>query len=135
MALRKIGYFTAEVPHAAGRGVRVLMALREAGVDLKAYSGFPNGRKAQLDFVPANPARLKAAAKKLKLRLSARKIAFLLEGADKVGALTGPLAKLAKARINVTALTAVVAGKGRYGAIFWVKRKDVAKTARLLHAH
>ena len=132
--LRKIGYFSIATPHAAGRGLRILAALRDAGINLLAYKGFPSGRKAQLDFVPANPARFRAAARRMKLRLSPKKVAFLLQGDDKVGALTGILSKLAKAKINLTALEAVVAGGGRYGAIFWVKPKNVAKTAKLLHA-
>ena len=132
--VRKIGYFSVVTPHAAGRGLRILAALRDAGVNLLAYKGFPSGRKAQLDFVPADPARFKAAARRIKLRLSPKKIAFLLQGDDKVGALTAILSKLAKARVNVTALDAVVAGKGRYGAIFWVKPKNVARTAKLLGA-
>jgi hypothetical protein len=34
----------------------------------------------------------------------------------------------------MTALDAVVAGQGRYGAVFWVKPEKVARTARLLRA-
>ena len=132
--LRKIGYFSIATPHAAGRGLRILAALRDARVNLLAYSGFPSGRKAQLNFVPAEPAKFKAVARKIKLKISPKKIAFLLQGSDKVGALTGILSKLAKARINLTALEAVVAAGGRFGAIFWVKPKNVAKTAKLLHA-
>jgi hypothetical protein len=132
--LRKIGYFSIATPHAAGRGLRILAALRDAGINLLAYKGFPSGRKAQLDFVPANPARFRAAARRMKLRLSPKKVAFLLQGDDKVGALTGILSKLAKARVNIISLDAVVAGKGRFGAIFWVKPKNVAKTAKLLRA-
>lgn len=132
--LHKIGYFSVETPHTAGQGLRILAALRDAGVNLLAYSGFPSGRKAQLVFVPAEPARFKAVARKIKLKISPKKIAFLLQGNDKVGALTGILSKLAKAKINLTALTAVVAGGGRFGAIFWVKPTNVAKTAKLLRA-
>jgi len=40
--------------------------------------------------------------------------------------------KLAKAGINMVAMDAVSAGGGRYGAIFWVKSKDVAKASRIL---
>jgi len=48
-----------------------------------------------------------------------------VQGDDRVGALTAILAKLAQARIGVVALDAVTAGKGRYGAIFWVRKQDV----------
>jgi hypothetical protein len=59
---------------------------------------------------------------------------FLAQGDDRVGALTQILGKLAQAKINVVALDAVTAGKRRYGAMFWVKAKDVAKASRVLRA-
>lgn len=134
--LRKVDYFYVQTPDTAGQSARILAALRDAGVSLLAYSGFPNGGKAQQDFVPADSAKFTAAMKKLKLKLklklSRKKTAFLLEGDDKVGALTEMLSKLAEAKINVTALDAVSAGEGRFGAIFWVKPRDVAKTTKVL---
>jgi len=44
------------------------------------------------------------------------------------------LQKLSDARINLTAMDAVTSGDGRFGAIFWVKPKAVAKAARVLGA-
>jgi hypothetical protein len=41
---------------------------------------------------------------------------------------------LAEGGVNVTAVDAVAAGAGRYGAILWVKPEDVKKAARLLRA-
>ncbi len=58
----------------------------------------------------------------------------MIQGDDRVGALTDTLGRLAEAKINVTALDAVTAGMGRYGAVFWVKPRDVNKTAKLLVA-
>lgn len=132
--LRKVDYFYVETPNTAGQGSQIMAALRDAGINLLAFSGFPSGRKVQLDFVPVDPAQFKAAAKKMKLKLSLKKTGFLVQGDDKVGALTDILSKLAEAKINVTALDAVTAGEGRFGAIFWVKPKDVAKTAKLIGA-
>lgn len=129
---RKVDYFYVQTPDTAGQSARILAALRDAGVSLLAFSGFPNGRKAQQDFVPADSAKFTAAMKKLELKLSRKKTAFLLDGDDKVGALTEMLSKLAEAKINVTALDAVSTGEGRFGAIFWVKPRDVAKTAKVL---
>ena len=51
-----------------------------------------------------------------------------------MGALTQILGRLGKARINLVALSAVTAGKRRFGMLFWVKPKDIAKAARLLRA-
>ena len=130
--VRKIDYFTASVPNKSGEGVRALKALREANVNLLAFSGFPRAGRAQIDFIPEDSAALKTAVRKAKLKLSSKKTGFLIQGSDRVGALLDTLDKLARAKINVTAIDAVSAGEGRYGAIFWVKPKDVAKTAKLL---
>ncbi len=51
-----------------------------------------------------------------------------------MGALAGILARLGSAKINVTAVTGVCAGMGRYGAILWVKAAAVNKAAAALGA-
>jgi hypothetical protein len=48
--------------------------------------------------------------------------------------MTKILDALGRAKINVVAVDAVTSGKGRFGAIFWVKPKAVAKAAKLLGA-
>ena len=132
--IRKTDYFSVQAPNRAGEGARMLATLRDNGVNLLAFTGFPNGRKAQVDFVPENTAALRRAAKKMKLNLGKRKTVFLIQGDDRVGALAGVLAKLAAARINITSMQAVTAGKGRYGAILWVKPNNVARAARAVGA-
>ncbi|CAG0954552.1 hypothetical protein BURK1_00383 [Burkholderiales bacterium] len=132
--VRKVDYFYTMIPNKPGEGARVLSALAGEGVDLLALSGFPSGRRSQLDLVPADPAKLRRAAKKLGLALSARKTGFLLQGSDRVGALTDVANALAAAGVNLTAIDAVAAGAGRFGAIFWVKPASVAKAARVLGA-
>jgi hypothetical protein len=131
--VRKVDYFYVMVPNTAGQAAKVLAALAGQGVNLLAFSGFPSGGKGQLDLVPEKSAALRRAAKKLKLKLSKKKSGFLLQGTDRVGAMTRTLNTLAAAKINVTAMDAV-AGGGKFAAIFWVKPKKVAKTATLLRA-
>src|SRR5271165_2037364 len=131
--VRKVDYFYVKVPNSAGQAAKVLSGLAAQGVNLLAFSGFPSGGKGQLDLVPEDTARLKAAAKKLKLKLSKKKTGFLLQGSDRVGAIAKTLGTLAKAKINLTAMDAV-AGGGHFAAIFWVKPKKVAKAAKLLRA-
>jgi hypothetical protein len=131
--VQRVDYFYVMVPNKAGQAAKVLAGLAAQGVNLLAFSGFPAGRKGQLDLVPQDSARLQRAAKKLKLKLSKKKSGFLLQGSDRVGAMTKTLNTLAAAKINVTAMDAV-AGGGRFAAIFWVKPKKVAKAAKLLHA-
>jgi hypothetical protein len=133
-SIRRVDYFHLMVPNTPGQGARVLAALAAERVNLLAFSGFPNGRKGQLDLIPENSAALKRAARKLGLALSARKTGFLVQGTDRVGAMTRLLDTLSAAKINITAMDAVTAGAGRFGAIFWVKPKSIARAARLLRA-
>ena len=132
--IQRVQYFYSEVPDKPGEGARLLSLLRDEGVNLLAFSGFPKGRRAQIDFVPADAAALKAAAKKAKLKLFGPKTGFLIQGEDRVGAMAEIVGKLAEAKVNVTAVQAVSAGVGRYGAILWVKPRDVNKAAKLLGA-
>jgi prephenate dehydratase len=134
MAVRKASYYSTKVPQRPGAGAQLLAALKAAKVNLLAFTGFPASGGAQVDFIPKDNARFMQAARKAKMKLSARKTVFLAQGNDKVGALTQVLGRLAKAKINVVSLQAVTAGKGRYGAMFWVKSKDVARASRLLKA-
>lgn len=133
-SVRKADYFYIEVADKPGAGAAYLKALEDAGVNLLAFTGFPEGRKAQIDFIPENTAAFRAAAKKNKWKLSARKTVFLVQGDDRPGAIHEVIGKLAAAKISITAMDAVSAGDGRYGAMFWVKPADVAKTARVLEA-
>jgi len=132
--LRKVDYYYVMLPNRAGQGAKIMAALAAEGVNLLAFSGFPSSGKAQLDLVPEDGAKLRKAARKLGLKLSVRKSGFLCHGDDRVGAMTTILNKLAAAKVNVTAVDAVTGGKGRFGAIFWVKPNAVAKAARVLGA-
>ena len=132
--VRKIDYFAMNVPNRRGEAARILDSLREEGVNLLAFTGFPDKRGSQIDFVPENTAAFKVAARRAKLVLRAKKSGFLVQGDDRPGAVSRVLDKLAEARINVTAVDAVCAGKNRFGALLWVKQKDVTKAKRALGA-
>ena len=134
-SVRKVRYSYVMVPNRAGAGAAVLARLREAGVDLVAYSGFPAaGGKAQIDLVTDDVAGLRRVAKKNGWRLSAVKRGFLVQGDDRIGTVHRHLAKLGAAKVSVVAADAVTAGRGRYGMILWVKAKDYARAARALGA-
>jgi len=135
MAVRKIDYCYAVVPARAGRGAEILGALREEGVSLLAFTGFPiGGGRAQIDLVAPRIGDVRRVARKRGWRLGATKKGFLVQGRDAVGAVHRHLAKLAKRGINVTAADAVAAGGGRFGMILWVKPRDYARAARALGA-
>ena len=130
-SVRIASYFKLAAPDKPGEGASALGRLRDAGVNLLAFSGFPRNRRAQLDFVPVDPIAFKSVAKEAKLKVLGPKVCFLAEGDDRPGAGAELMSMLAEAKINVTALQAISAGSGRYGAIFWVKPRDVKKVAKL----
>jgi hypothetical protein len=132
--VQKVSYFAMQIPNRAGEAGRVLAGLAKAGINLLGFTGFPSGRQAQMDFIPANPKTFLAVARGMKLRLRERKTAFLIRGSDQRGAIAKITSRLATAKINVTAVDAVSAGSGRFGAILWVKQKDVNRAARALGA-
>jgi hypothetical protein len=132
--IRKVAYFAMDVPNRQGEGARLLKVLADAGVNLLAFSGFPSGKKAQLDFIPEDVAVFKKAVKVAKIKTRPQKFGFLIQGNDRKGAVAQLLKTLADKKINVTAIDAVSAGVGRYAAILWVKPKDVNKAAKALGA-
>ncbi len=133
--VRKINYCYAKVSARAGQGAAMLSKLRDARVDLLAFTGFPiGGGKAQLDFVSDDMAGVRRVARQEGWRLSKPKKGFLVQGSDEVGACHRQLKKLADKRINVTAVDALAAGRKRYAMILWVKPKDYARASRALRA-
>jgi len=133
--VRRVEYYYTEVPDRPGAGAKVLNALKAARVNLIAINGFPTTTgRAQLDFVPSNRRAFLAAARQAGITLVGPKTAFLIQGEDRVGAVADILGKLGQARINVTAMNAVAGGRRRYGAMLWVKPRNVGKAAEILGA-
>lgn len=133
--VRRVEYLYATVADTPGAGDQILSTLRDSGVNLLAYLGFPAGEgQSQLDLVPEDTASLRNAADRAEIQLSGPKWAFLVDGEDRTGAVADTTAKLAQAGINITAAAAVAAGAGRYGMILWVAPADYEKAASALGA-
>lgn len=130
--IRMAQYFKVQVADKPGETARLLRVLQKANVYVRALYGFPRNRRAQVDFLPEDPARFKQVAREAKWKVQGPKTCFLVEGEDRVGALTEVTAKLAAAKINLTAINALAAGQGRFGALFWVKPGAVKKAAKVL---
>ena len=132
---KRVEYYTTEVPHTAGAGASVLTSFKKQGVNLLAFSGFPDApRRAQLDFIPEDAKAFLAAAAQAKIKLAGPKVAFQIRGDDRPGIVADILKKLSDARVNVTAIQVDTAGKQRYGALVWVKQADVSRAAKALGA-
>jgi len=132
--VRKVDYFSLSVSNTPGQTFKVLATLVSAGINLLACTGFPRGRRAQIDVVPDDTRKFNVAARKAKLRFNPKKTGFLIQGDDRPGALADHLKRLAEKGVNVIAVDGLSAGKGRWGAILWVKPKDIARAGRLLRA-
>jgi hypothetical protein len=133
--VRGVDYYYVTVPDAPGEGQRILSALKDSGVNLLAFLGFPlGGGQSQIDLVPEDAESLREAAEEAGVMLSEAKRALLIQGGDRVGAVADTLAKLAQANVNVTAAAATGAGSGRYGMIVWVAPTDYERAAAVLGA-
>jgi hypothetical protein len=133
--VRSVDYYYVTVPDAPGEGQRVLSALKDSGVNLLAFLGFPvGGGQSQIDLVPEDAESLRRAAEQAGITLSEAKRAFLIQGDDRVGAVADTVAKLAEANVNLTAAAAAGAGSGRYGMILWVAPADYERAAAALRA-
>ena len=130
--IRKVDYFYIEVPDKPGEGIRVLGALKEAGINLLNVTAFPtSGGKTQIDLVTQDADALTRAAKTAGLTLSARKQAFFVQGQNRAGAVAEVLRKLSDAGVNVRAANGS-AGQGGFGMIVWVAPSDFATASRAL---
>ena len=130
--IRTVQYFKVQIADKSGELARMLAPLREAGMNLLAVHAFPRNRRTQVDVVPEDPAVFKNQAKALKWKMQGPKMCFLVDGDDRPGALADLTVQLASAKINMTAVTGLTAGQGRYGAVLWVKPRDVKKAAKVL---
>ena len=131
--VRRVEYYYVTVPDTPAEGQRILSVLKDSGVNLLAFLGFPlGGGQSQIDLVPEDPASLREAAERAGVTLSEAKRAFLIQGDDRVGAVADTTATLARANINLTAAAATGDGAGRYGMIVWVAAADYERAAEAL---
>ncbi len=130
-----VDYFILQVEDRPGTGAELGKKLAKEGVNLLAIMAFPTGSgKTQVDLVPENPETFTKAVRKLGLTATGPKLAFLVHGTDKAGAMAEVLDRLAQKDINVHAACGVGAGGSRYGAILWVAPSDVEAATRALGA-
>jgi hypothetical protein len=129
--IRTAQYFKVQIADKPGTLAGMLAPLREAGVNLLAVHAFPRNRRTQVDMVPEDPTAFKNVAKAHKLKIQGPKMCLLLDGDDRPGALADLTNRLGSARINMTAVTGLCAGQGRFGVILWVNPRDVKKAAKV----
>ena len=131
--VKKVEYYYALVADKPGEARKLLEFLSEKKVNLLALTAFPLGDgRSQIDFFPSEPELLKKAAEDAGIPLVGPKLAFLIQGEDRVGALYDFHLKLSNAGINIHASNGVVDGTGRFGFVLWVNPEDNDKAAEAL---
>ncbi len=131
--IERVEYYYTVVPNKVGAGAKVFNELKAHDVNLLAFNGFPlSAQRSQLDLVPSSGVALVAAAQKAGIKLVGPKVAFLISEWEHLGAVADILSKLEQAGVNVTAMQAIETGDWRYGAIIWVKPRDIDKAAQAL---
>ena len=99
--VKKVSYCYVKMSSRAGQGAKVLSALRDAGINLLAFSGFPvKGGKSQIDLVSDNIAGIRKVAKANGWRLSKAKKGFLVQGSDEIGSVQKVINRLAEKNIS-----------------------------------
>mgnify|MGYP001302907038 FL=1 len=129
--IRTAQYFKVQIADTPGTLADALAPLRDAGVNLLAVHAFPRSRRTQVDVVPEDPTAFKNIARMHELKVLGPKMCLLVEGDDRPGALADLTDRLGSAKINMTAVTGLAAGQGRFGAILWVNPRDVKKAAKV----
>ncbi len=128
-----VTYFSLTVANKPGEGAKLLTSLKDAGIDMLAFWGYPvKGKKAQLDIAPTDPKAFTKAAKKLGLEVSAKQSSLYVAGADQPGTVAESLAKLAAAGISVRAAQALSTGDGKFAVLIQVADDDVKKAKKAL---
>jgi len=131
----RVEYFAFTLDDKPGAGAELGRHLKEEEVNLIALSAFPvSPGKTQVDIVPDQPDLFLRAARKLNLVLGEPKIAFLIQGDDRPGAIGEIMKRLGAANVNIRASLGVSAGGNRYGGLIWVNQQDVELASRVLGA-
>ncbi|MDD3764004.1 MAG: hypothetical protein PHP86_12015 [Nevskiales bacterium] len=132
--IRKVQFFVLHANDKPGEAAHLLKTLNKYKINLLAMSAFSSSRGSQIELIPENAEQLRELARKYGWKLSSKKTGFLAQGKDRAGALAKLAEKLGKAGINITAVDAIAAGLDRYGAVFWVRPKDVEHASEVLGA-
>jgi hypothetical protein len=134
--IKQVSYYIGTIPHKVGEGARLLNAVKDAGVNLLGFLGYPkSARVAEVVLVVDQKApNLARIAKKAGVVLGKKQKALLIAGEDRPGSLAEKAAALAGAEINIVSVHALAAGVGPYAALVALAPADFRKAVKALAA-
>jgi hypothetical protein len=131
--IRRVNKYVLHHRDKPGEAAHLLKTLKKHGINLLALTAFPAAAgTSQVELIPEDAAALETLARHYDWRLSKKRTGFLAQGKDRAGALVKLAERLGAAGINVTEIDAIAAGAERYGAVFWVRPKDIDRATLVL---
>ena len=131
--IRRVDYFYVSVKDEPGQSLEVLTQMAGQGVNMLAFAAIPTGlHTTQLTLFPEDSLQLESVAKRAGMTLVGPKGAFLVQGADEIGALVGVHERLYRAKVNIYSSTCVTDGQGCYGYIIYVRPEKYEEAAAAL---
>ena len=116
-----------ETPNKTGVLGKVSDALKKAGVNMEQAWACGEGSRGHFGIVTNNNAKAKKALQKIGVRKFSEKEVLMVAMPNRVGALSRIAAKLAKAHIAVTCLSATSAGRNRVAVLLGTKNNKKAR--------
>lgn len=133
--IRPVDYHCLVVRGGGAAAAGILGAVTESGVSLLAFSAVAQDETvSQLDLIPDDISAFEEIALRLGLTLGDRQTGFLIRGLDRPIAITEILHTLEEEHVTVTAVQAVSAGAGRFGALVRVHPADFERASSALGA-
>ncbi|MDX1408278.1 MAG: hypothetical protein R3330_09095 [Saprospiraceae bacterium] len=131
--IRKVRYYHTTVQDQPGEAYRILGTFADQGVNLLAFSAMPIGpASTQLTIFPEDSTALERLAKKSGMTLIGPYSAFIISGADEIGALARIHERLYRAKVNVYATNGVTVGDDAYGYIIYIRHEDLERASAAL---
>lgn len=131
--IRRVDYFNTTIRDRPGESYKLLTQLAEIGLNLVAFTAVPIGpNRTQLALFPEDSGKMESAAQRAGMSLDGPHPAFLVQGDDKLGALTEIHQILYQADVNIYASSGVTDGRGTFGYLIYVRPEEYERAAAAL---
>lgn len=133
LTVRTVEYFYARVANDSDRAYGLLAQLAEQEISLLAFSAVPFGEgHVEFTLFPDRGAPLLQAAAKIGWELTGPQHAVLIQGDDRLGALSDIHQCLSAAGVAVYASSGVTDGQGHFGYVIYFREEDHLEAARAI---